>query len=211
MSGNRKLKPQEMYMNLLNSIKMMEKRRETTTEEYFAALRKYGFEFSEEKIIEDYSRVKDAETLDNMYYEQYGKTLDNNQKEKWLNSDAFLLLIDRIIPEHFDIQETGDPYFISTALDDLYRNDLKKTDQKDIEKILRALTVYSNTRNQHTLNHSLELFNMNGVLSDLIRICHKRTPSFRTLVRELYECFEDMDPRIFPSVYREWQKTKISD
>jgi len=199
-------KSEQSAKNLLEGLTMLKKRIETSNEEYFAKLSEYGFEFSEKRIVEDYKRVKDTKTLENFYYEQYGRYIDDHQKDMLVNSDVFLTLIHRIIPNHFDITETGDPYFIERAIDDLYRNDLKKADQKEIEKVLKAMTVFSKTRNHHTLEGSLERFDMNGLFSDLIRACHNRNPEFRNLIREMYECFDDMDPKIFPSVYREVKK-----
>ena len=194
--------------NLIEGLQLMKERMATTNEQYFAKLKGYGIDLSEEKIIEDYDRVRDVQTLDDTYYEKYGKYIDDNQKDKLLNSDVFMLLMDRIIPEHFNITDTGDPYFISVAVDNIINTDLRSADQYEIERILRALAVFSRTRNHHTLEDSLEMLDMNVLLKELIRVCHNRNAVFRGLVRDLYECFEDMDPRIFPSVYKETLKSR---
>ena len=86
MAENKLSEQLEMQKNLLKAMELMRKRYTTTTEEYFAALKEFGFDFSEEKIIEDYRQFKDVQKLDDMYYEQYGKYIDKHQKEKWLNS-----------------------------------------------------------------------------------------------------------------------------
>ena len=197
----------EFRKTLLEGIQLMKSRMATSNEEYFAKLKEYGFDFSEEKIVEDYKRVRDIKALDDVYYEQYGKYIDDHQKDKLVNSDVFMELMDRIIPEHFDIAETGDPYFIEAAIDRIINTDLRSADQKEIEKILQALIVFSKNRNCHTLEDSLEMFDLNVLLKELIRVCHDRNASFRKLIREMYECFEDMDPKIFPSVYKEVKKS----
>ena len=199
---------EEFRKNLIEALRLRNERMATTNEQYFAKLKGYGIDLSEEKILEDYDRVRDVQTLDDTYYEKYGKSLDNNQKDKVVNSDVFMLLMDRIIPGHFDITETGDPYFISVAVDDIINTDLRSADQYEIERILRALAVFSKTRNHHTLEDSLEMLDMNVLLKDLIRVCHNRNAVFRGLIKDLYECFEDMDPKIFPSVYKETQKSR---
>ena len=197
----------EFRKTLLEGIQLMKSRMATSNEEYFAKLKEYGFDFSEEKIVEDYKRVRDIKALDDVYYEQYGKYIDDHQKDKLVNSDVFMELMDRIIPEHFDIAETGDPYFIEAAIDRIINTDLRSADQKEIEKILQALIVFSKNRNCHTLEDSLEMFDLNVLLKELIRVCHDRNASFRKLIREMYECFGDMDPKIFPSVYKEVKKS----
>lgn len=197
----------EFRKTLLEGIQLMKSRMATSNEEYFAKLKEYGFDFSEEKIVEDYKRVRDIKALDDVYYEQYGKYIDDHQKDKLVNSDVFMVLMDRIIPEHFDIAETGDPYFIEAAIDRIINTDLRSADQKEIEKILQALIVFSKNRNCHTLEDSLDMFDLNILLKELIRVCHDRNASFRKLIREMYECFEDMDPKIFPSVYKEVKKS----
>lgn len=194
--------------DLYNAVKLMRKRRDTSNEEYFAALKKYGVDLSEETIIADYRQIKDVEKLDQMYYDRYGRILDDKQEEKWLNSDAFMELLDRIVPQHFDIEETGDPYFITSAVDEICRNDLRKVDQKTIEKVLRALVTFSRTRDQHLLDNVAEFYDFGNLLKELIRVCHNRDQTFRALIRQLYECYEDMDPKIFPSVYKEYLNQK---
>jgi len=199
---------EQMAKNLMAGMTMMKKRMDTSNEEYFAKLKALGFEFSEERLIRDYDRVRDTKTLEESYYQECGQYLDRQDQDKVLNSDVFMTLLMRIIPEHFAIEETGDPFFIESAIDDLCRKDPKKTDQKEIEKVLKALTVFSKTRDHHTLEGSLERFNINGLFNDLIRLCHNRNTEFRNLIREMYECFDDMDPKILPSVYKEVQKNK---
>ena len=193
----------EFGKTLMEAYELMRVRNGMSNEDWFAKLREYGISFSEERIIDDYKRVKDVKALDDSYYEQYGKYIDDHQKDKVLNSDVFMELMDRIIPEHFGIEETGDPYFIAAAINDVLKTDLRSADQKEIEKILRALTVFSKTRDHHTLEGILEMYDLNILLRELIRVCHNRNTEFRNLIREMYECFDDMDPRILPSVYRE--------
>lgn len=206
MSEKNNMDP-EFGKNLLEGIQLLKSRMATSNEEYFAKLKEYGFDFSEEKIVEDYMRVRDIKALDDSYYEQYGKYIDDHQKDKLVNSDVFMELMARIIPEHFDIAETGDPYFIEAAIDRIINTDLRSVDQKEIEKILQALIVFSKERDRHTLEDTLEMFDLNVLLKELIRVCHDRNASFRKLIREMYECFEDMDPKIFPSVYKEVKKS----
>ncbi|HCK89350.1 MAG TPA: hypothetical protein DHW39_11205 [Erysipelotrichaceae bacterium] len=208
MTENKLTEQMEMQKNLMDAMELMRKRYTTSTEEYFAELKKFGFNFSEEKIIEDYKKVRDFSRLDEMYYEQYGKYIDEHQKEKWLNSDVFMELMDRILTGRFEIEETGDPYFIKLAIDDICSEDLRKADQKDIEKILKALVTYSKTRDHHRLDDIFEMLDLSRLIPELIRVCHDRNTSFRALIRDLYECYEDMDPKAFPSVYREVQKAK---
>ena len=206
MSEKNNMDP-EFGKNLLEGIQLLKSRMATSNEEYFAKLKEYGFDFSEEKIVEDYKRVRDIKALDDSYYEQYGKYIDDHQKDKLVNSDVFMELMDRIIPKYFDIAETGDPYFIEAAIDRIIDTDLRSADQKEIEKILQALIVFSKERDRHALEDTLEMFDLNVLLKELIRVCHDRKASFRKLIREMYECFEDMDPKIFPSVYKEVKKS----
>ena len=196
----------EMQKKIYDAMELMRKRYTTGTEEYFSRLKEYGIELSEEKIIEDYEKVLDIETLEQKYYDQYGKILDDKQEEKWLNSDVFMELMDRVLSDRFDAEETGDPYFINRLIDDLCVQDPKKINQKDVEKLLRAFIKLSKTRNMHILEDTLYMPDVNGLLRELIRVCHDRTPAFKALVREMYRCYEDMDPRIFPSVYKEYSK-----
>ena len=88
---------EEFRKNLIEALRLRNERMATTNEEYFAKLKGYGIDLSEENILEDYDRVRDVQTLDDTYYEKYGKSLDNNQKDKVVNSDVFMLLMDRII------------------------------------------------------------------------------------------------------------------
>ncbi len=206
--SEKQLTKQEMLNNLEKGMDLIKKRYGSADEEYYRALKELGIEFSEERLIEDYARVKDTHALFDSYYEQYGDILDSEHEKEWVNSDIFMELIDRIIPRHFDFEETGDPFFITTAVDELCMDDLRKADQKQIEKILRSFITYSKTRDRHILEDSLELYDVNGLVRELIRVCHNRDASFRKLIREMYECFEDMDPKIFPSVYKEVMNTK---
>lgn len=197
----------EFNKNLLDGLQQMQNRMGTTNEEYFKKLKEHGIDLNEERIIEDYKRVKDIRTLDDSYYEQYGKALDE-QRIPSLNSDVFMDLMDRIIPEHFEIDETGDPYFMENAANRIISTDLRSIDQKEIEKLLRALVVFSKTRDHHTLEDTFEFMDCGFLLRELIRVCHNRNAEFRKLIREMYECYDDMDPRILPSVYKEVQKNK---
>ena len=122
--------------------------------------------------------------------------------------DVFMELMDRILTDRFDIEETGDPWFIRTAIDDICSQDMRRVNQKDVEKVLRALVTYSKTRDHHRLEEIFEMFDLSGLIPELIRVCHDRNASFRALIRELYLCYEDMDPKAFPSVYREAVKAK---
>ncbi len=192
--------------NLYNALELMRKRYTVSTEEYFSKLKEYGIELSEEKIIEDYEKVRDIETLEQKYYDQYGKILDDKQEEKWLNSDVFIELLERIIPDHFKVEDTGDPYFITSAINEICSQELRKVSQDEIEKVLKALVTLSKTRDCHSLNSTLEMLNLDGLLKELVKVCHNRNTAFRALIRELYECYEDMDPKIFPSVYKEYSK-----
>jgi hypothetical protein len=205
MSENDKTE-REFRKNLLEGFQLMKTRMALTNEDYFKRLKAYGIELSEERIVGDYEHVQDIKALDESYYEQYGKYIDANQRDKVLNSDAFMLLLDRIIPDHFDIAETGDPYFIEAAIENIINTDLRSADQKEIERILKALTVFSKKRDHHTLEDCLKTFDLNVLLKELVRVCHDRNTEFRKLIREMYECFDDMDPSIFPSVYREVKK-----
>ena len=198
---------EEYRENLIKGLQLMKTRITTSNEEYFAKLREYDFDFSEEKIISDYESVKDAKSLDNMYYEQYGKYIDAHQKDRVVNSDVFMLLIDRIIPEHFNITETGDLYFIEEAIDQIIKSDLRSVSQKEIEKVLKALVAFSKKKDHHMLETTSDIIDLNVLLKELIRVCHNRNTAFRNLIKEMYECFEDMDPKIFPSVYREVKKS----
>ena len=189
---------------LSESIELMRKRYGTATEIYFDKLKNLGVDMDEERILRDYAQVKDAEKLNAVYCEKYGEILDGNHGDSWLNSDVFMELMDRIIPEHFNIAETGDLYFIGEEINDLCSEDLRKADQKQIEQVLKALVTYSKTRDHHTLEDTLEFLELNGLLKEFVRACHNRTPAFRSLVRELYECYEDMDPMIFHAVYKEF-------
>ena len=206
--SQKKLIDEEFRRNLFEGMQLMSKRISATNDDYFDMLKEAGIDFSEERIIEDYARIKDLRKLDDSYYEQYGKKLDRESKNKVLNSDVFLTLLVRIIPNHFDVSQTGDPYFIQSEIDRICNNDLRKADQKEIEKILRAFVVLSKTRNHHTIEDSLELFDINGLLKEMIRVCHNRDASFRNLMKEMYECYEDLDPKIFPSVYKEVKKSQ---
>ena len=198
----------ELIASMLKGNELQKRRNSASNEEYFAKMKEFGIDLSEEKIVSDYDRVRDARKLDDSYYEEFGHILDDEQKEDWLNSDATLLLIDRIVPLHFNIQDTGDPFFIDGVISSLYENDLKKADQKDIENVFRALITYSRTRDHHTLADVMGMYDIRGNLQEMMRVCHDRNPAFRALVKELYECYEDADPRLFPSVYREYQKEK---
>ena len=206
MSETNKIDP-EFGKNLLEGLQLMKSRMATTNEEYFAKLKEYGIDFSEERIVNDYEQVRDVRTLDDSYYEQYGKYIDDHQKDKLVNSDVFMVLMDRIIPDHFDITETGDPYFIEAAIGEIIKTDLRSADQKEIEKILQALIVFSKNRDHHTLEDSLDMLDLNVLLKELVRVCHNRDAAFRKLIREMFECFDDMDPKIFPSVYKEVKKS----
>lgn len=193
----------EENLDLYQAVELMKKRYTTATDEYFAAMRQYGIDLNEEKIIEDYSRVRDIKTLNQMYYDHYGKILDNKQTDEWLNSDVFMELLERIIADRFSVEETGDPYFITLEINEICSGDLRKTDQKEIEKILKAMTILSQTRNIRKLDDTIEMFDINGLLKELIRVCHDRNPAFRKLILDLYKCYDDMHPKIFPSVYKE--------
>ncbi len=206
--SEKQMTKQEMLNHLEKGMDLVKKRYGSADEEYYSALKELGIEFSEERLIEDYSRVKDTEALFDAYYKQYGDILDSEHEKEWINSDIFFELIDRIIPQHFDFEETGDPFFITTALNELCMDDLRKADQKEIEKILRALITYSKTRDQHILEETLEMPDMNGLIRELVRVCHNRDASFRKLIQEMYECFDDMDQKIFPSVYKEAMNAK---
>lgn len=203
MADNNKHRKMEENLDLYQAVELMKKRYTTATDEYFAAMRQYGIDLNEEKIIEDYSRVRDIKTLNQMYYDHYGKILDNKQTDEWLNSDVFMELLERIIADRFSVEETGDPYFITLEINKICSGDLRKTDQKEIEKILKAITILSQTRNIRKLDDTIEMFDINGLLKELIRVCHDRNPAFRKLILDLYKCYDDMDPKIFPSVYKE--------
>lgn len=151
--------------------------------------------------------VKDIRTLDDSYYEQYGKDLDEKNIPS-LSSAVFMDLMDRIIPEHFNIEDTGDPYFIENEINSIISTDLSSIGQKEIEDLLKALIVFSKTRDHHTLEDIFESIDCGFLLRELIRLCHDRNAEFRKLIREMYECYDDMDPRILPSVYKEVQKNK---
>ena len=203
MADNNKHSKIEENLDLYQAVELMKKRYTTATDEYFTAMRQYGIDLNEEKIIEDYSRVRDINTLNQMYYDHYGKILDNKQTDEWLNSDVFMELLERILADRFSIAETGDPYFITVEINEICSGDLRKTDQKEIEKILKALITLSQTRNIRKLDDTIEMFDINGLLKELIRVCHDRNPALRKLILDLYKCYDDMDPKIFPSVYKE--------
>ena len=200
------MKDEEYRSKLVEALRIRQKRMAMTNEEFFARLKKMGIDFSEERIIEDYKRVKDVQTLDDSYYEQYGEYIDDHQTDEIINSDVFMELMDRIIPEHFNITETGDPYFVEAALENLIYSDPRSVDQSEVEEVFRAMTVLSKTRNVHSLDECFGMYDLNVLLRELIRVCHNRNTAFRNLVREMYECFDDLDPKIFPSVYREAKK-----
>ena len=203
MADNNKHSKIEENLDLYQAVELMKKRYTTATDEYFTAMRQYGIDLNEEKIIEDYSRVRDINTLNQMYYDHYGKILDNKQTDEWLNSDVFMELLERILADRFSIAETGDPYFITVEINEICSGDLRKTDQKEIEKILKALITLSQTRNIRKLDDTIEMFDINGLLKELIRVCHDRNTALRKLILDLYKCYDDMDPKIFPSVYKE--------
>ncbi|MCR5793767.1 MAG: hypothetical protein K6G61_00295 [Solobacterium sp.] len=203
-----KEKYRELIANLLKGHELQKRRNSASNEEYFAKMKEFGIDLSEEKIIADYDRIRDARKLDDSYYEEFGHILDDEQKEEWLNSDATILLIDRIVPLHFNIEDTGDPFFIDGVIGSLYEDDLKKADQKDIEKVFRALITFSHTRDHHTLADVMGMYDIRSNLKEMIRVCHDRNPSFRALIKELYACYEDADPHLFPSVYKEYLKEK---
>ena len=192
--------------NLYNAMELMRKRYTTATGEYFEKLKEFGIDLSAEKMIEDYDRVRDIETLDQSYRDRYSEILDRKHEDAWLNSDIFMELLERIIPDHFTIEETGDPYFITVEINEICSQDLRKVSQEEIETVLRSLVTYSKTRDCHSLNSTLEMLDLNGLLKELVKVCHNRNTAFRALIRELYECYEDMDPKIFPSVYKEYSK-----
>lgn len=206
MADNNKHRMMEEKLDLYQAVELMKKRYTTATDEYFTAMKQYGIDLDEEKIIEDYSRIKDIQTLNQIYHDQYGKILDNKQTDEWLNSDVFMELLERILDDRFSIEKTGDPYFIALDINEICSGDLRKTDQKEIEKILKALITLSQTRNIHSIDDTIEMFDINGLLKELIRVCHDRNPAFRKLILDLYTCYDDMDPKIFPSVYKEFHK-----
>jgi UTP-glucose-1-phosphate uridylyltransferase len=63
MTENKLSEQMEMQKNLMDAMELMRKRYTTSTEEYFAKLKKFGFDFSEEKIIEDYKKAPDAKAV----------------------------------------------------------------------------------------------------------------------------------------------------
>lgn len=198
---------QEFNKRLIDGLQRMQTQLETENDKIFKKLKEYGIDLSEEKIIEDYKRFKDVQALDDYYYEQYGEALDR-KNIPFFNSDVFIDLIDSIIPEHFDYEEIADPSLIENAANEILSTDLRSADQKEIEKLLRALIAYSKTRDHHSLEDISEYMDFSYLLKELIRVCHNRNSEFRNLIREMYECYDDMDPRILPSVYKEVQKNK---
>jgi hypothetical protein len=65
--SEKQMTKQEMLNHLEKGMDLVKKRYGSADEEYYSALKELGIEFSEERLIEDYSRVKDTEALFDAY------------------------------------------------------------------------------------------------------------------------------------------------
>lgn len=194
--------------NLGKAQERMKLQHETPAETVFAKMNAMGVELNEERFIHDYAEIHNVRKLDDQYYAQYGEILDCEHPEQWVNSDMITILLDRIIPEHFDFEETGDPYFIAQTAAQLAEKDPKTYPQTETEKIFRALITCSKKHDIHMLNELSDYYDMNFILGILCRNCRFRNTAFREMIKEFYRCYEDADPKIFMNAYREVQSER---
>ncbi len=177
-------------------------------EDIFKELNENGIDLTEDKIVIDYAEVKNAEELDNRYYEEYkGKWNLLEKKNSLLNEDTPYHLIKRIIPMHYDLVEIGDTWFINDMIEKLEKTQ-KKVNQKDVEDVILALIHCGKKNKTGRLSDIEEHYYDNQILIDYVKQCHDRHYNFHKLMIEFYNTFEDADQKIFPSAYKKRKASK---
>lgn len=182
--------------------------RNASPEELIGRLQKYGIDITEERILADYAKYKEVFKVMDAYYVQYKENFDRIPEEELLDSDALEPLVEKVVKDRFDPVITGDPYFIDNILEDLLETDPKKVRQEDVENLIRAMISYSSRSGCRKLSNIGDCYDYNPPLAELVSLCQERTPQFRALIREFYECYEDASAKILPSVYRIWKESQ---
>ena len=172
-------------------------------------LNENGIPLTEQKILDDYAEVKDVGTLDEQYADQYEDRFDGTFQDEtgFIDIDIFLPLIKNVLRRNCDITETGDSVFIGELEDDLMKKEkLKVIPQKEVEDLIRTYINHSRIHDVHLLDDIDGLYDHNSLLIGFVKGCHKRNRQFNDLMTEFFNCYEDADPEIYPSLYGKIRK-----
>lgn len=198
-------------MNRIQAISnKIENQNNVSVEYILEVLSKNGIDLSAEQILNDYEKVNSVETLDRAYYQKYKQQFRKGIKHDPLglvDEDIFLPLIKNVLKENRDLAQVGDVSFIDDILMECERKKLKNVRQEDIELVIDMLIRHSELHDVHRLEEIKDCFyDYNVMLMDYVKVCHNRNLAFKERMKQLYRCYEDADPKICPSVYREMKK-----
>ena len=193
----------------LNAMKdRLDAQNSMTADEILKFFQDHGIPVTKQDIIDKYAELKEYNTVVEYFYGKYEKQMDRiDDLRADINSDAFVPLVQKIAEENFDPIALGDPGFISDLLMKLEDGVPKDQIQPLYTKALQGIISYGK-RTGKKLEEADDMYDYNECLKGWIRDCHDRTPAFRHLFMDFYDQFPDADPKIFPSVYREWKEKK---
>lgn len=113
-----------------------------------------------------------------------------------LNSNALNYLIGKIVEKNFDIETVCDPYYITTRIDNLEFVP-KNQAQEKILGIIMSLVEYAKRNNLHLVDGIIEAYDVNLILKNEIKRCHRRDASFKKVIQSYYDTFKDADRSIY--------------
>jgi hypothetical protein len=194
----------------LRMLKQMQERedklRTRPISEILGILNRNSIDLSEEQILRDYQELKDIEALSTQYYGMYEKELDLlDEKNLYVNSDAIPHLILRIIPEHFDLTEIGDPGFIDEWLMNIGKRRPPHVTMQELANIVCALINHARRTGISELKNTGSVYNYNAALRSLFANVTHPEERLEELLVIFYQTFPDADPNICPTAYQSWK------
>ncbi len=190
-----------MMKNLKQGLDQVKQRNDyiqTKSIEVFCEdMKKRGFDFSVEKVIEIYPKYYGIMEVDDYFY--------NKDKYKWgqveapmtfFNSDLLSIYVEKNIKANFDVEAIGDPTYIESIMCDLdYAS--KEEYQPLVERYIKMFIQYSKRTNTHKISGILRDIDFHECFRNDIKKCHNRNKVFKELIKELYDCYDDIDQSVF--------------
>lgn len=186
----------------------LDKQDSMPADEILKFFEEHGVPVTKQDIIDKYAELKEYNAVVDYFYGKYEKQMDRiDDLGADINSDAFVPMVQKIVKENFDPVDFGDTGFITDLFMKLEDGVPKDQIQPLYTEALQGIISYGR-RTGKKLEEADDFYDYNGCLKEWIRDCHERTPAFRQLFLELYDLFPDADPKIFPSVYKEWKEKR---
>ncbi len=163
-------------------------------EDLFQELQGYGLSLCKESILEEYQKIPDCKVLAKIYTAQLAEHGDPELVD---------VLVMRIVKANVPAAQSGDPVLIDAVIDEVNTLAKKEDRQPLIEEAYRALLKRAEIVNVHLLRELNGFYNYYDFVHESFKLCRNRNAAFRKLVKDMYTTFEDMDPKLFPGIYKE--------